>query len=182
MKSLNTNLLLSLLSLVILGSGCNAVNSVTNPSTPTAGSMTATVNGQAWSSTVVPLVTGGATATLQQGALVVAGVSIAVSTTPEQTLSVLLVHPHLGADSMSILNGLNQNTGSFLYGTNANDIYVSTLSYSLTMTNVGSINITKYDTANKLISGTFSFMATQKDTASHTMTVTSGSFYDVGWK
>ena len=179
MKSYKTHLSYSLLLLLILATGCNTV---TNPSTQTAGSMTATVNGQAWSSTVVPLVTGGATATLQQGALLIAGVSIALSTTPEQTLSIFLVHPHLGADSMSALNGLNQNTGSFLYGTNTNDIYVSTLSFSLTMTNVGSINITKYDTTNKLISGTFNFSATQKDTSSHTMTVTNGSFYNVGWK
>jgi hypothetical protein len=162
-------------------SGCNAVNSVTNPSTPAAGSMTATVNGQAWSSTVVPLVSGGATATVQQGALLIVGESLAVSTTPEQTLSILLVNPHLGPDSMSILSSSGANTGSFLYGTNSNDIYLSTLSYSPTMTNVGSINITQYDTTKKQISGTFSFTATQKDTTSHVLTVTNGSFYQVSW-
>jgi hypothetical protein len=181
MNSTKTTVFFSILTLAILVNGCNAVNSVTNPSTPAAGSMTATVNGQAWSSTVVPLVSGGATATVQSGALLVVGESVALSTTPEQTLSILLVHPHLGVDSMSALNPTDANTGSFLYGTNSNDIYLSTLSYSLTMTNVGTINITQYDTTKKQISGTFSFTATQKDTTSHVLTVTNGSFYQVGW-
>ena len=162
--------------------GCNTINSVLNPTTQTAGSMTATVNGNAWSSTVVPAVSGGATATLQSGALVIVGESVALSSTPEQTLSILLVHPHLGVDSMSLLNPTDANTGSFLYGTNQNDIYLTELYYSLSTPNAGSVNITKYDTTNKLISGNFSFTATQKDTTSHTITVTNGSFYDVGWK
>ena len=189
MNSYKAYFFFSILSLIILINGCNAVNSVKNPSTPTEGSMTATVNGEAWASapTTVPSVTGGATASMNtplQGALTITGVcyyhSVPITDikgeTP-QTITITLIHPHLGADSMSTANSFDPNTGSFLYGTNAKDAYLTIPNQGDT----GSINITKYDTTNKLISGTFSFTATQEDTMSHTIQVTNGSFNDVSW-
>ena len=150
--------------------GCSATTSGPN-GTQAEGSMIATVNGQAWSSTVVPAISGGATAlfnTPVAGAITVTGVSVSLSGT--QTIAIALLHPHLGADSLG-----TGNTGTFSYGTPGQDSYV-TAGFG-----AGSINITKYDTLNRQISGTFNFTARQVDTLTHVVTVTNGSFVDVEW-
>jgi hypothetical protein len=179
------SVILLLLSLAI---GCKSVNTVIDNVPQVAGSMTATVNGQAWASTATDSAYsyGGAYATLNKpliGALTITGVSVGTGTTsiqnpPTQTVTIALINPHLGADSMSIANSFDPNTGSFLYGTNSKDAYVTRPTAGNT---AGYIDITKYDTVNMLISGTFSFTATQLDTISHTITITNGSFYDVSW-
>ena len=173
-----------ILSLLFMVNGCKtSVSPTITAPPPEAGSMKATVNGQAWASTATDsaYAYGGATAILNKpliGALTITGISIGSGTTPMQTITISLIQPHLGVDSMSLSTSYDPNTASFLYGTNHNDIYVTIP----TMPNVGLIDITKYDTANKLISGTFSFTATQQDTMSHTIQVTNGSFYDVSWR
>ena len=151
--------------------GCNATTSPTTGTTQTESSMTAMVNGSAWASTGVPLVNGGALAefnTPSAGNITITGTSGSLSGI--QTIGILLLKPHLGADSLG-----TGNTGTFTYGTNAKSSYL-TVGF-----NTGSVNITKYDTVNRLISGTFSFVAHQIDTPAHTITVTNGSFLDVGW-
>ena len=176
--------------MLFLVNGCDTGTSgATIYPPPEAGSMTATVNGQPWAFTLTePLsATGEASATLNKpliGGLTIAGVSY-VNSLPISdikspipvTITITLIHPHFGADSMSIANSFDPNTGSFLYGANTKDAYVTIPSQGDT----GSINITNYDTTNKLISGTFSFSATQMDTMTHTIQVTNGSFYDVSW-
>lgn len=150
--------------------GCNATTSP-NGTTTTEGGMTATVNGKAWSSTGVPGVNGGTTALINTptaGAITITGVSVSLS--GNQIIAIALAKPHLGADS---LGGLSLNRGTFSYGTPGQSSYVSLSS--------GSVNLSKYDTVNHKVSGTFNFVGQQLDTLTHQITVTNGSFLDVGW-
>jgi len=55
--------------------------------------------------------------------------------------------------------------------------------YITDSTHTGTVTITKYDTANKLMSGTFSFTARQfYPTGTATKSVTNGSFTDAKWE
>ena len=159
---------ISILAFLIFA-GCNATTSP-NGSTTTEGGMTATVNSQAWSSTGVPGVNGGTTALINTptaGAITITGVSVSLA--GNQIIAIALAKPHLGPDS---LGGLSLNRGTFSYGTPGQSSYVS-LS--------GSVNLSKYDTVNHKVTGTFNFVGQQLDTLSHQITVTNGSFLDVSW-
>jgi len=138
--------------------GCKATTAP-NGTTTTEGSMVATVNGQPWSSPVLPLAGGiGTKAFLKEGTLTVTGVS-----TDLTAIGVTLVQPHAGLDSIA---------GT--YGTSEKKAYAG----------VGTANITKYDATNRKISGTFNFTAYRVDSLDlqESVTVTNGSFLDVEWE
>src|SRR3569623_2097315 len=85
--------------------GCSASTSPTGTTT-TEGSMVANVNGNAWSSAVIPPgITGGATAKMNStGALAITGVASDLS-----SIVLVLLHPHVGTDSLG-----TGNTGSWI--------------------------------------------------------------------
>jgi hypothetical protein len=150
--------LISFFFAALLIAGCNATTSP-GGTTTTEGSMVATVNGQAWSSPVLPIAGGiGTKAFLKEGTLTVTGVS-----TDLTAIGVTLVQPRVGTDSIA---------GT--YATSDKKAYAG----------VGTANITKYDVTNRKISGTFSFTAYRVDSLNlqETVAVTNGSFLDVKWE
>ena len=155
--------------------GCNAVNSVTNPPAQTAGSMTATVNNQTWSSTVIPLVTGGAKAEMKGSVLTVTGVSASDNT----QITLAIMNPAIVSDSLGATG--DEGTYSHVIGIADTTVYVSIPSPSFTSLYAGAVTITAYDTVGKTISGSFHFVARLPAKLTDTVTVTNGSFYQVGW-
>jgi hypothetical protein len=133
--------------------------------------MTATVNGQSWSSAVVPGVTSGTIAVLAKSSntLTVSGTSVDLSG-KTQTIALILINPHLGMDTLGF-----GNTGTYSNGTPGQDSYVTA------GLNAGQVNITQYDTINKLVTGTFNFTAHQASNIGNTVTVTNGVFTSVKW-
>src|SRR5690242_18268247 len=84
------------LLLALVFAGCSASTSPTG-TTETAGSMVAMVNGYSWSSTVVPRISGGATATMNAaGALTITGTSH-----DHGAITLVLLHPQVGTDSLT---------------------------------------------------------------------------------
>jgi hypothetical protein len=165
-KSLRLPILLFLVSLFF---GC-ASTTPTGGQVP--GSMVATVNGQSWSSAIVPGVTAGTLAVRVRSTntLTVTGTSVDLGG-HTQTIALVLVNPQPGTQSLGV-----GNTGSFSYGLPGQDSYVTT---SL---NAGQVTLTQYDTQNQLVSGTFNFTAHQASNLGNTVTVTNGSFNNVKWR
>jgi hypothetical protein len=164
-----TKNLLYLIFLTLLTAGCAA----TSPNGgQVSGSMVATVNGQSWSSAVVPGVTSGtfAVRVVSTNTLTITGTSLDLGG-HTQTIGLVLVNPQIGTQSIGV-----GNTGSFSYGLPGQDSYVTT---SL---NAGTITLTQYDTQNRLAGGTFSFTAHQASNLGNTVTVTNGSFVNVKWR
>jgi hypothetical protein len=133
--------------------------------------MTATVNGQSWSSAVVPGVTTGTIAVRAKSSntLTISGTSLDLSGTTH-TIALVLINPHLGMDSLGF-----GNTGTYSNGTPGQDSYV-TAGF-----NSGQVNLTQYDTINNLVTGTFNFTAHQANNLANTVTVTNGVFTSVKW-
>lgn len=166
------SLFLLLLGIVFIA-GCNASTSPTGTTT-TPGSMVATVNGSAWSSTVIPGVSGGATGNIESGALFVTGISATTNT----EITVELMNPKTGTDSL----GATGDGGVYSQIAGAD----TTLYYSIPLITSGEIydgavTITAYDTVAKTISGTFNFVARTKDFKS-SISIANGSFDQVSWK
>ena len=154
------------LSIVFLA-GCN---SSTSP--PTPGSMTATVNGSAWSSTVIPGVSGGSKAYRNGNILTVTGLS---STLTQITIEIY--SPKVGTDSL----GISGDNAAYSRVIAVNDTLVYSSLPSLDGPFAGAATITAFDTVNKFISGQFHFVGRRATNLSDTVTVTNGSFYQVGW-
>ncbi|MDP4199188.1 MAG: DUF6252 family protein [Bacteroidota bacterium] len=150
--------------------GCKASTSP-NGTTSTEGSMTATVNGSAWSTIGLPgAQTARATRDTSSGTVTVTGLNANLENlTNPSSITLILLRPSVGTVTL----GTTGNEGIFAYGTVPKDGYISTS---------GSVSITKFDTVNRLISGNFNFTGTQiLDTISKSVTVTNGSFLDVEW-
>jgi hypothetical protein len=152
---------------LLLAVGCSASTSPTGTTT-TEGSMVAMVNGYEWSSSVIPPgISGGGSATMNSsGALTMTGVSNA-----HGSLVLMLLHPHLGADTLGI-----GNSGSYI----TDDKHV----YLTAGPNQGTVQLTTFDTVHHLVSGTFSFSAARVDSVSSPAMsqITNGSFYNLEWK
>jgi hypothetical protein len=153
------------LSILAILASCNAVTSPTTGQTTTEGAMTATVNGSSWSTAGVGNLIQSATATRDaSGKLTIVGSNSNLS-----SITLYLLSPAVG----SITLGTTGNEGAFAYGTVAKDIYASA---------TGSVTITKFDTVNRQISGSFTFTGYQiADTTLKSVSVTNGSFLDIGW-
>jgi hypothetical protein len=158
--------------LVAAGSFLSSCAATTASNGQVNGSMVATVNGQSWSSAVVPGVTSGTLGVrvMSTNTLTITGTSIDLGG-HTQTIGLVLVNPQLGTQSIGV-----GNTGSFSNGLPGQDSYVTT---SL---NAGQITLTQYDTQNHLASGTFNFTAHQANNLGNTVTITNGSFVNVKWR
>lgn len=85
------------------------------------------------------------------------------------------------------LQFFSDDTGTFLFTTNFPTPGVAKASYSVGPSgNIihynainGSVKVTKIDTVNKKISGTFSFTGADENNISNTISITEGSFTDV---
>lgn len=168
------NLIFASLSILLLAA-CNASTSPSGTTT-TPGSMIAKVNGSAWSSTIVPYVSGGATGNVKNGALFVTGISASDNT----EITIEIMNPKLGTDSL----GASGDEGIYSKVLNAADTnaYASIPSTTPPFSIYdGAVTITAYDTVAKTISGTFNFVGRLTTNLSNTVNVTSGSFYQVGW-
>lgn len=76
---------------------------------------------------------------------------------------------------------LNQNTGKYPDQTASYGYYIKRRfnplnEYITSASHTGKVEVTRYDVANKIISGTFEFTAADQDDASQTVTVTEGRF------
>ncbi|HEX5316562.1 MAG TPA: hypothetical protein VFX22_07925, partial [Candidatus Kapabacteria bacterium] len=145
------NTLITGLFILILA-GCNASTSPSGTTT-TPGSMVATVNGSAWSSTVVPLgVTGGATGKFNfpsTGNLTITGIASDLT-----EITIEIYHPHLGTDTM-VLSG---DLGIYSQGVpDTSKDYVTIPTFTNPVT--GTVTLTAYDTTKKQASGSFNFVA-----------------------
>jgi hypothetical protein len=156
---------------ILILSGCSAS---TNPNgtTTTEGNMIATVNGKAWSSTIVPDVTGGATATRSSSGIVtVTGVA-----TDLTEITLVLGNPHVGTVSF----GTSANLGEYSEGIpDTSTAYLSIPSFS--NFTPGSVTITAFDTSKRQISGQFNFIGRKAHNLSDTVNITNGSFFEVEW-
>jgi len=151
--------------------GCNQTTAPTDPSASMPdGSMSATIDGSYWQSTSIPLISGGAAAIrkVSAGTISIGGTKI-LSTSDAQVLTVNLSRYGTGTDTLGI-----SNQGTYSIGKQQDQTWVSV------GLNTGTVNVTKYDTLNKLISGTFNFTATNSTLT--TKTVSSGVFKNVTWK
>jgi hypothetical protein len=159
---------LLIVALAIGGSGCN-----TSATTGTTGGMTTHVNGTYWASTQLPGITGGTFAVREpsQNRLTITGGKVELSGHTETIVLVLL---QLGVRTDTL--GLLGNTATYNRGTTASDNYVTLAG------NSGTVTITKYDEANKRVSGTFQFKASQASNPLNTISMTSGTFTDVKWR
>ncbi|HZK76800.1 MAG TPA: DUF6252 family protein [Candidatus Kapabacteria bacterium] len=166
------NLIFASLSILILA-GCKASTSPTGTTT-TPGSMIAHVNGSAWSSTVLPGISGGATGNIESGALFVTGLSATTNT----EITIELMNPKLGTDSLGATG--DEGVYSQIAGADTTFYYSIPLVTSGELYD-GAVTITAYDSVGKTISGTFNFVARTKDLSS-SVSVTNGSFYQVSWK
>ena len=88
--------------------------------------------------------------------------------------------PAVQTYTLGVNNGTTNGWGWYFAGTSA----ASYTGYYTDSTNTGTLTISKYDVANKLISGSFSFKAKQyyPATGTGTVNVTSGAFTDVKWQ
>lgn len=133
------------------------------------GTLGAVVDGNSWKSTI------GAYGTAASGVVSVIGVksSTDLTTITTETITLFIVATSTGTYPLTV-TGSGVNYASFTRATSplANPGNVTSTTY-LTALNSGTVVITKYDTANKIVSGTFSFTA-KNDTK--TVGVTSGVF------
>ena len=162
--------ILAIISLV----GCNASTSPTGQTT-TPGSMVAKVNGSAWSSTVLPGISGGAKAYQKGNILTVTG----ISATDNTQITIELYNPAIGSDSLGTTG--DNAFYSHVIGVADTTVYASIPTFSLTNPSAGAVTITAYDTTAKTISGSFHFVGKLATNLSDSVTVTGGSFDQVGW-
>ncbi len=157
---------------ILFFAGCNATTSP-NGTTTTPGSMVATINGSAWSSAVVPGgITGGAKATRSaSGVVTVTGIA-----TDLTEITLVLMNPKVGTVTL----GTSANLGEYSHGVpDTNTAYLSIP--SLTNFNPGSVTISTFDTSTRQITGQFNFVGRKATNFSDTVSITKGSFYQVGW-
>lgn len=154
--------------------GCKNSTSPTGTTT-TPGTMQAQVNGSAWPSLYVPGVSGIARANMSNGVLEILG----ISAIDNSTIALDVVNPKIGTDSLGATG--DEGFYSKVLGASDTTIYAS-IPNSVFSLYTGSISITQYDTTAKTVSGTFHFVARLQNKPSDTVTVTNGSFYQVGWQ
>jgi len=163
---------------VLILAGCNASTSPTGQTT-TPGSMVAkvTINGnaEAWSSTVLPGISGGAKAYQKGNILTVTG----ISATDNTQITIELYNPALGSDSLGTTG--DNAFYSQVIGVADTTVYASIPTFSLTNPSAGAVTITAYDTTAKTISGSFHFVGKLATKLTDSVTVTGGSFDQVGW-
>ncbi len=157
----------------LIFAGCKPSTSPSGTTT-TPGSMVATVNGSAWSSTVIPEVSGGAKAYKNGSILTITG----ISAIDNSQITVELYNPAIGSDSLGTTG--DNAFYSHVIGVADTTVYAS-IPYSLTNPSAGAVTITAYDTTAKTISGTFHFVGRLATKLTDTVTVTNGSFDQVGW-
>ena len=156
---------------MVLMASCNTVTAPADPTNNLPdGSVAATVDGSYWQSTQIPLVSGGAEAIRKPaaGTISIAGTKV-TSTSDAQVLSLNLSRLGTDTDTLGLLN-----IGTFSTGKASNQTWASA------GINAGIATVTKYDTVNKLISGTFYFSAINTDM--NTKQITNGTFKNVPWK
>ncbi len=158
---------------ILLLAGCKASTSPTGTTT-TPGSMIATVNGKAWSSTVLPG-TGGATGKMNSNVLSIIGLSV----TDNTEISLILPKPAVGTDSLGATG--YEGDYSILLGATDTTIYGSIPEVLQGQIYDGAVSITSYDSVSKSISGTFHFIGRRSGNLSDSVTITNGSFYQVTW-
>ncbi len=158
---------------VIAIAGCKTSTSPTG-TTQTPGTMQATVAGKAWPSLYVLGVSGAARAHITNGVLEVLG----VSAVDNSTIALDVVNPAVRTDSLGATG--DEGFYSKILGATDTTVYAS-IPNSVFSPYSGSVMITQYDTTAKQVSGTFHFVARLPTNLADTVSVTNGSFYQIGW-
>jgi len=135
-----------------------------------AGTMSAKIDGQSWSSTSIPGLPG-AYATYTGNILTITGSQLQGTSATFLNITIVNVTGtgefRLGTDSA-------QGVGT--YGTSG----TSDGQWTTTDTETGTVRITKLDTQNKIVSGTFSFRCRSTNATPEIRNITDGRF-DVKW-
>ena len=134
-----------------------------------AGSMGAVIDGNSWKSSTL------AYGTVSSGIISVIGLKTTtdLTTITTETITLFISATATGTYPLTV-TGSGVNYASYTKTTSplANPSNVTSTTY-LTSLNSGTVVVTKYDTANKIVSGTFTFTA-KNDTK--TVSVSSGVF------
>jgi hypothetical protein len=136
--------------------------------------MLATVNGASWSSS-----TNGPYASAYATRYGLTSVILTGIAADSSEITIVLANPKFGAVGT---DSLGATTGNYaLYSTSgAPDTATSYLTIpTFNRIYSGSVTITAYDTTNFLISGQFQFVGRKAHSTSDSVTVTSGSFYQL---
>jgi hypothetical protein len=138
-----------------------------------AGTMSAKIDGQSWSSTSIPgSPIPGAYATYTSNNLTLIGTQVQGTSASTFNITILNV-TGTGEFRLGLLPvGSFQGVGA--YGTSAGQAWATT------DTETGTVKITKFDTQNKIVSGTFSFRCRSTNATPEIRNITDGVF-DVKW-
>ena len=163
---------LALLTTSILVTGCKKdENPADGGNTQTgAGTMSAKIDGQSWSSTSIPGLPG-AYATYTGNILTITGSQL--QGTSATFLNITIVNV-TGTGEFRL--GTDSAQGAGTYGTSG----TSDGQWTTTDTETGTVRITKLDTQNKIVSGTFSFRCKNPSANPQIRNITDGRF-DVKW-
>jgi hypothetical protein len=132
--------------------------------------MSAKIDGQSWSSTSIPGLPG-AYATYTGNILTITGSQVQGTSATFLNITILNV---TGTGEFRL--GSDSGQGAGTYGTSANE------QWTTTETETGTVKITKFDTQNKIVSGTFSFKCKNPNPSAtpQIRDITDGRF-DVKW-
>jgi len=137
-----------------------------------AGTMSAKIDGQSWSSTSIPgSPIPGAYAVYTGNLLTITGSQVQGTSATFLNITILNV---TGTGEFRL--GSDSGQGAGTYGTSANE------QWTTTETETGTVKITKFDTQNKIVSGTFSFKCKNPNPSAtpQIRDITDGRF-DVKW-
>jgi hypothetical protein len=136
-----------------------------------AGTMSAKIDGQSWSSTSIPGLPG-AYATYTSNNLTLIGTQ--VQGTSASTFNITIANVTGTGEFRLGLFPVGSFQGVGAYGTSAGQAWATT------NTETGTVTITKLDTQNKIVSGTFSFRCRSTNATPEIRNITDGRF-DVKW-
>lgn len=178
--------LLFVMFILILFTGCKKEENPTgsgNNDGPTqvgAGTMSCKIDGQSWSSTTVPSspVQGAYAQYVVQGSATSIGiVGMRIEGTVTSFINIFLLNVSSTGEYKLGTAGVNGAVGYAILSYQPGKSYTTT--YNAPNIN-GKVVITKFDTANKIISGTFEFNAKENENSTELKVITEGKF-DVKW-
>lgn len=171
--------------LLILFNGCKKEENPTGPGSndnPTqvgAGTMSCKIDGQSWSSTTVPgaPVPGAYAQYITQGSVTAIGiVGMKIDGTTTSLINIFIYNVNSTGEYKLGTTGVGGAVGYAVLSYQPGKSYTTTYNTNIN----GKIVITKFDTANKIISGTFEFKAKENEDATELKVITEGKF-DVKW-
>jgi hypothetical protein len=166
----------ALLFIVAFLASCSSATSTTGTpgSAQTPHTMIATVNGASWSSAMNGIYAGAYAAHYGPTGVMLTG--IAADSSEFTIIITNLTRGSVGTDSLGATTG-NYAMYSLSGPPNTSTSFITTPAFNQIYS--GSVTVTSYDTTTDLISGQFQFVGRKANSLSDSVTVTSGSFYQL---